>query len=416
MKVEIITIGDEILIGQIVDTNSAWMATELNQLGIEVTQITTVSDQPQHLVQTLTEAMHRADVLLLTGGLGPTRDDRTKKVLCDYFESSLVLHEPTLEHIHELFFKKRGIPVNQINKDQALVPACCTVLMNLQGTAPGMWFEKDGKIIVSMPGVPFEMKYLMTNEVLPRLAKLSGRGKIYHKTVLTTGLSESYLAEKLKDWEEKLPEHIHLAYLPDPGRIRLRFSAFGSEDQKLEQEVEKEIQKLHAMIPDAIFGYDNDTLASVLGKLLVQKNATLCSAESCTGGFIAHLITSEPGSSKWYNGSIVAYSNEIKSRVLGVDATVLKEQGAVSKAVVEQMAMQARYLLKSDYAVATSGIAGPDGGTPEKPVGFVWIAVATPNGVVAKSYNFANNRERNIIRSSQTALDMLRKILLNIPV
>jgi nicotinamide-nucleotide amidase len=415
MKAELITIGDEILIGQIIDTNSAWMAVELNQLGIGVAQITSVSDQPDHLIRALDEALQRADVLLLTGGLGPTRDDRTKKVLCEYFDSQLVLHEPTLEHINDLFFRKRGIPVNQLNRDQAMVPAICSVLMNLAGTAPGMWFEKEGKIIVSMPGVPFEMKYLMTNEVLPRLAKRSGRGKIFHKTVLTLGLSESYLAERLSDWEDQLPEHIHLAYLPDPGRIRLRFSAFGDDEQLLEEAVEAEIAKLHQFIPDSIYGYNHDTLAAVVARLLLKHKATLCTAESCTGGYIAHLLTSEPGSSAWYKGTVVAYSNEVKTNVLGLDPKIIAEHGAVSQQVVEQMAANVRTLLRCDYALATSGIAGPDGGTPEKPVGSVWIALATPEQTISKWFTFTNNRERNIIRSAQSALDMLRLVLLNTP-
>ncbi|MBN2807399.1 MAG: competence/damage-inducible protein A [Prolixibacteraceae bacterium] len=415
MKAELITIGDEILIGQIVDTNSAWMAVELNQLGIEVGQITSISDQDEQLVHTLDEALQRADVLLLTGGLGPTRDDRTKKVLCDYFDSRLVLHEATLEHINDLFFKKRGIPVNQMNRDQALVPECCTVLMNKMGTAPGMWFEKEGKIIVSMPGVPYEMKYLMTHEVLPRLAKVSGRGKIFHKTVLTTGLSESYLAEQLSAWEDQLPAHIHLAYLPDPGRVRLRLSAFGHDEQTLEKEVWAEIEQIKQIIPDAIFGYDQDSLAGVVGHLLKMRGASLCTAESCTGGYLAHLLTSEVGSSAWYKGSVVAYANEVKTNVLGVDPKMIAEHGAVSQQVVEQMATNVRTLLNCDYALASSGIAGPDGGTPEKPVGSVWIALASPEQTISKWFTFTNNRERNIIRSAQTALDMLRLVLLNTP-
>lgn len=412
MKTEIITIGDEILIGQIVDTNSAWIAVELNQVGIEVVQITSVSDSPGHLINALNEAQTRADVVLITGGLGPTKDDRTKKVLCDYFKSTLVIHEPTLQHITQLF-KNRGIEVIQLNKDQALVPECCSVLFNAAGTAPGMWFENNGKILVSMPGVPFEMKHLMTDQIIPRLKGLNGNSKIVHKTVLTIGIPESILSEMLNDWEDALPPYIHLAYLPEPGQIRLRFSAFGDDELLLKQEVESAIEKLKLIIPDAIYGYGNQTLAEVVGQFLLNNGATMATAESCTGGFIAHSITSVPGCSAWFKGSIVAYSNEIKTKLLKVNPTDLLENGAVSQIIVEQMAEGVRESLNVDYAVATSGIAGPDGGTTDKPVGTVWIAVATPDKTYSKRFNFANNRERNIIRSGQTALDLLRLILLN---
>lgn len=412
MKAELITIGDEILIGQIVDTNSAWMAVELNQIGIKVVQITSVSDDPEHLIAALNEARRRADVILMTGGLGPTKDDRTKKVLCEYFDSELVLHKPTLEHVDDLFFKKRGIKVTQLNHDQALVPACCEVLFNPVGTAPGMWFENEKVIFVSIPGVPFEMKELMTNQVIPRLKGLNANGAIVHKTVLTVGFAESKLAETIEEWESALPEHIHLAYLPDPGRVRLRLSAFGNDEQKLKDEVDVQVDKLKQIIPDAIYGYGDDTLAGVVGKLLIEKGASMATAESCTGGLIAHFITSVPGSSQWFMGSVVAYANKIKQGILNVNEQSLTKYGAVSEQVVIEMAVGAQKLMKADYAVATSGIAGPDGGTDEKPVGTVWIAVAGPHNTVAKKFNFASNRERNIIRSSHTALDMLRLMLL----
>lgn len=413
MKAEIITIGDEILIGQIVDTNSAWMAVELNQLGISVAQITSISDDPVHLINALSEAKDRAGLILITGGLGPTKDDRTKNVLCEYFNTKLVLHEPTLEHIHNLFFKRTGLKVNQINRDQALVPECCEVLFNASGTAPGMWFVKDDTIYVSMPGVPFEMIQLMTDQVIPRLKAMSDFGAIVHKTILTVGLGESMLAEKISDWEDALPSFIKLAYLPSPGQVRLRLSAYGNNEEDLLVAVNAEIEKLIELIPDSIFGYENDTLPGVVGKLLLDKGFTMATAESCTGGYISHMLTSIPGSSKWYIGSVIAYSNEIKERVLGVDKQQIEAHGAVSKQVVEQMAIGARKLLNTDFALATSGIAGPDGGTEEKPVGTVWIALATQETVVSKRYNFGKNRERNIIRSSQTALDMLRLSLIN---
>jgi len=411
MNVEIITIGDEILIGQIVDTNSAWMAVELNQIGVKIAQITSISDNPEHLVEALNNAKQRASVVLITGGLGPTKDDRTKKVLCEYFNSKFVLDEKTLEHVTD-FFRKRGMDMIQLNHDQALVPECCQVLFNPVGTAPGMWFEQDGAIFVSMPGVPFEMKQMMTDHVIPRLTKLSGRGKIVHKTVLVIGIGESILAEMIESWEDALSDYIHLAYLPSPGLVKLRLSAFGDDEQKLKNEVDAEIEKLKQIIPDSIYGYGEETLAQVVGKLLIEKGQTMCTAESCTGGFIAHSVTSVPGSSNWFKGSVVAYSNEIKQQLLGVKEESLSNYGAVSEQVVREMAEGARKVLNADFAVATSGVAGPDGGTVEKPVGSVWIAVAGPQGTKAAFYNFANNRERNIIRSGQAALDMLRLLLL----
>ncbi|HPR31165.1 MAG TPA: competence/damage-inducible protein A [Prolixibacteraceae bacterium] len=407
MKAEIVTIGDEILIGQIVDTNSAWMAAELNAIGISIAQITSVSDSPQHLVDALNLARKRADVVLMTGGLGPTKDDRTKKVLTDYFHSTLVIDERTLEHVSQ-FFKKRGLGVNQLNKDQALVPECCEVLFNPLGSAPGMWFEEDNTVFVSMPGVPFEMKQIMTDQVLPRLAGRSGRGKIVHKTVHTIGIPESILAETIEDFENALPEYIHLAYLPSPGLIRLRFSAYGNDKILLQNEVDRQLRTLRTLIPDAIFGYDDTSLAAEIGKILLARKETVATAESCTGGYIAHLITSVPGSSTWYKGSVVAYANEVKRNALNVSEQALKEYGAVSEVVVKQMAEGVRSIMNSTWGIATSGIAGPDGGTPEKPVGTVWIAVAGPDGVIAEKHSFSNDRERNILRASLTALNRLR--------
>lgn len=411
-KAEIITIGDEILIGQIVDTNSAWMASQLNAINVKVEQITSISDTPDHLVQALNDARKRADVVLITGGLGPTKDDRTKKVLCEYFGAKMVLHQATLDHIIE-FFRMRGMPdIGLLNREQAMVPDVCQVLFNPQGSAPGMWFELDETIFVSMPGVPFEMKDIMTLHVLPRLVKVNGKGAIFHKTVQTNGIPESKLAEKIESWEDALPENIHLAYLPNPGQIRLRLSAYGNSESELAIQVNDQIEKLKLIIPDAIFGFDNDTLAGVVGKLLLLNNKTMSTAESCSGGYIAHSITSEPGSSRWFKGSVVAYSNETKINLLGVNPVSIDNFGAVSEEVVIQMAEGVRKALKTDYAIATSGIAGPDGGTNEKPVGTVWIALATPNKTFAQKFSLTRSRERNIIRSSQTALDMLRLELL----
>ncbi|MGV8095028.1 MAG: competence/damage-inducible protein A [Mangrovibacterium sp.] len=414
MKAEIITIGDEILIGQIVDTNSAWISEQLNLLGIEVYQITSVHDNHHHILKALSDAETRADLILITGGLGPTKDDITKKALCDYFECGMVINEQALQQVTSIL-TRRNIRINQLNKDQALVPEKCTVLLNAVGTAPGMWFEKNGVIFVSMPGVPFEMEYLMQKEVLPRLQK-NGNGKsqsIYHQTVLVHGIPESMLAELIEAWELALPPFIKLAYLPNPFMIRLRLSAYGTDPALLKKEIASQIEKLRTIIPKNIFGYNNDTLADVTGKLLVEANATVGVAESCTGGYIAHLFTSNPGSSVYFKGGIVSYANEIKISVLGVNPGTLTAHGAVSKEVALEMVKGAKEVLKTDYAIATTGIAGPDGGSAEKPVGTVWIAVTGKHNVWVECYNFANNRERNIIRFAQTAINMLRQIVID---
>ena len=411
MKAEIITIGDEILIGQIIDTNSAWIAGQFNLHGIEIYQITSVHDDRNHIMEALQQAEEKVDLVILTGGLGPTKDDITKKVLCEYFKTKLVFHEPTFEHIKERF-KNRNIDLNKLNRDQALVPEKCTVIPNKTGTAPGMWFEKNDTIFVSVPGVPFEMKNLVENEILPRLENNGKTKAIYHKTVLTQGLPESMLAGKIEKWEDALPENIKLAYLPNPMAVRLRLSAIGENKNQLKKQVESEIEKLQKIIPENIFGYDTETLAGVVGKLLKEKGKTLAVAESCTGGYISHLITSVAGSSGWYNGGVTAYSNQIKQNFLSVSTEPLEKYGAVSEQVVREMATGAREKLNADFAVATSGIAGPTGGTDEKPVGTVWIAVAGPDKTIAEKYIFGDNRERNIIRSSQTALQMLRKLIL----
>lgn len=411
MKAEIITIGDEILIGQIVDTNSAWIAEQFNLSGIEIYQITSVHDDAEHIKEALKNAENKVDLVILTGGLGPTKDDITKHVLCEYFNTRLVFHEPTFEHIKQRF-KNRNIDLNKLNRDQALVPESCTVLPNKAGTAPGMWFEKNDTIFVSLPGVPFEMKYLAEHEILPRLQNNGKTKAIFHKTVQTQGLPESMLAERIENWEISLPKNIKVAYLPNPMSVRLRLSAMGNDLNELKKQVQDEIERLKQIIPDHIFGFDNETLAEVIGRILIEKGQTLTVAESCTGGYISHLITSVPGSSGWYKGGITAYSNEIKQKMLGVSVDSLQNYGAVSEQVVRQMAEGARKKMDADFAVATSGIAGPTGGTDEKPVGTVWIAVAGPNKTVSERFVFSDNRERNIIRSSQTALQLLRKLLL----
>lgn len=411
MKAEIITIGDEILIGQIVDTNSAWIADQFNLSGIEIYQITSVRDNHNHILEAIKNAEEKVDLVILTGGLGPTKDDITKHALCEYFSTKLVFHEPTFQHIKNRF-SKRGIDLNKLNRDQALVPESCTVLYNKAGTAPGLWFEKNDTIFISVPGVPFEMKYLVENEIIPRVF-INGKIKaIFHKTVLTQGLPESMLAEKIEDWENSLPANIKLAYLPNPMSVRLRLSATGNNKEELKGTVEKEIEKLQQIIPENIFGYNNETLAEVVGRMLNEKGKTLAIAESCTGGYISHLVTSVPGSSEYFKGSVTAYSNNIKERVLGVNPMLIEKHGAVSKEVAKAMVLGVKNTLNSDYALATTGIAGPGGGTNEKPVGTIWIAVAGEKMFFAKKFVFGNNRERNIIRSSQTALQILRKIIL----
>jgi nicotinamide-nucleotide amidase len=414
MKAEIITIGDEILIGQIVDTNSAWIAREFNMAGIEIYQITSVHDDREHILKALAEAEQNADLVLLTGGLGPTKDDITKNVLCEYFGTKLFFHQPTLDAIVERF-KLRNVSMNKLNHDQALMPESCTILPNDCGTAPGMWFEKNDTIFVSVPGVPFEMEHLVADRILPKLRETGRTKAIYHRTVLTQGIPESALALKIESWEDSLPPFVKLAYLPNPMSVRLRLSAIGDDNELLEKVVNDEVEKLRQIIPEAIFGYDDDELAGVIGKLLRERGATLALAESCTGGYISHLITSVAGSSDYYKGSVTAYANEVKQNLLGVSSELLEKFGAVSQEVAEQMASGARKVLNTDFAVATTGIAGPGGGTEEKPVGTVLIAIASKDSVFSKKFTFINDkRERTIIRSAQTALQLLRREILKI--
>nr|WP_319512408.1 competence/damage-inducible protein A [uncultured Draconibacterium sp.] len=412
MKAEIITIGDEILIGQIVDTNSAWMGEQFNLNGIEIYQITSVHDDHDHIIRAIKSAEENADLVVITGGLGPTKDDITKHTLCEYFDTKLVFHEPTLKTIYERF-KHRGIEMNKLNRDQAMLPESCTILPNKMGTAPGMWFEKNDTIFVSMPGVPFEMKYLVEFELLPRLRKTGRTKAIFHKTVLTQGVPESMLAERISDWEDALPTHIKLAYLPNPMAVRLRLSAIGEDVEVLKNDVESEIEKLQKIIPEAIFGYDTETMSEVIGRELVKQNKKLAVAESCTGGYISHLITSVSGSSEYYNGSVTSYSNEMKEQLLGVSRENLEKYGAVSEQVAREMVEGVKRVMKADYAVATTGIAGPTGGTEEKPVGTVWIAVSGPEKTVVKKFTFVGDqRDRNIVRAGQTALQLLRRMVL----
>jgi len=412
MKAELITIGDEILIGQIVDTNSAWMGQQLNFYGIEVYQVTSVHDNHDHILKAFAEAEENADLVLITGGLGPTKDDITKNCLCEYFNNDLIFHPEVLDHVKSLL-SSRNVVINQLNRDQALLPASCTVLHNSAGTAAGMWFERNNTIFVSMPGVPFEMEAIMTEEVFPRLVKLGITQSIVHKTILTIGLPESMLAEKIENWENALPRFIKLAYLPSPQMVRLRLSGYGTDQSSLEVEIDKQVKELLTIIPENVFGFDDENLGMVIGRMLVESGKTMVVAESCTGGNIAHFITSNAGSSAYFKGGVVAYSNEIKNKLLDIPTNLVEDFGAVSQQVAEAMALGAKNILNSDYSVATTGIAGPDGGSDEKPVGTVWIAVAGPSGVKCKNYIFTHNRERNIIRTTQTALNLLRIFILN---
>jgi nicotinamide-nucleotide amidase len=402
---EIITIGDEILIGQIVDTNSAWIANKLNQAGVKVVKITSISDNAEAIKTALSEAEKNADIIFITGGLGPTNDDITKKVLADYFGStSMIVHEPSLKFI-ETLFAKRGIAMNKLNKQQVEVPDCCTVIPNNYGTAPGMWFEKGKTVFVSMPGVPSEMMKMLP-DVLGILKQKIVLPDIFHKTLMTYGISESELAIKIENWENSLPKEISLAYLPNiETGVKLRLSSDMSNGKTI---VEDQFNKLFPILGKYIYGYEPDTLESIAGELLCKKGATLATAESCTGGCIAHRITSVSGSSAYFKGGIVAYSNEIKVKVLGVNPAILEKFGAVSSEVASQMAEGALRALNTDYALSTTGIAGPAGGTKDKPTGLCWFGIATPDGTTTFSRNFINDRKENITAASSVALNALR--------
>lgn len=410
VKVEIITIGDEILIGQIVDTNSAWMSVELNKAGFEIVQITSVHDDAAHIVASLDLALERADVVLFTGGIGPTKDDITKQTLSRYFGMQLVFNDEVYKNIEQVL-TQRSRAVNKLTRTQAFVPDGCTVIQNRVGTAPVTWFEKNGKVIVSMPGVPNEMKHIMSTEVIPRLSQRYKTPTIIHKNVIVQGYPESALAMKIANWENALPADIHLAYLPNYGIIKLRLSGVSEDPLALEFSINQQIAGLTEILADAIVAYDDTPVEEMIGNLLTTKGMTLSTAESCTGGFIAHKITTVPGSSKYFKGSVVSYSNEVKVNVLNVLSDDIQLYGAVSRQVVEQMADNVRRLLKTDYALATSGIAGPDGGTAEKPVGLVWISVSSPKGVVSREFKFGNVRIQNIERTAQTAMLMLKEVI-----
>jgi nicotinamide-nucleotide amidase len=407
MIAEIISIGDELLVGQVVNTNATWMAQHLHAIGIPIKQISAISDDAEEIKKALDEAFSRVNVILVTGGLGPTKDDITKNTLCAYFGTELVFHQPSFENIKR-FFANRGVEVTGLNRKQAEVPANCTPLINHNGTAPGMWFEKEGKILISLPGVPFEMEAMMEEYILPRLAREDNKRVVAHKTILTQGIGESYLSEMIKDWEENLPSNMKLAYLPQPGLVRLRLTAYGETKEKTLQEIENQVESLQKLIPDLIFGYGNDTMEQIVGRLLREKHMSLSTAESCTGGYLAHMITSVPGASEYFQGAVIAYSNKVKHTFLGVLEESLRQFGAVSEQVVKEMAQGARQRFNTDFALSISGIAGPDGGTIEKPVGTVWIAVASKTVTLAQKFMFGEHRGRNIQRAALAGLNLLR--------
>ena len=412
MKAAIITIGDELLIGQTIDTNSAWMGAELSKSGFDVYRITSIHDRREDIIYALNEAAGKIDVVLITGGLGPTSDDITKQTLCEFFNTHLVINQEVLKMIEEMM-SHRNFPLNENNRRQAEVPESCRVLKNASGTAPGMWFEKDGTIYISMPGVPHEMKYLMNEYVLPELNKRFTSQIIIHRNIMTYGSFEAKLAEILTTFEAGLPENIKLAYLPASGVIKLRLTGTGSDNNSLTYLISEQVKKLYEIIPELIYGENEESLEMVIGKYLKLNNKTVSTAESCTGGEIAHMLTSVPGSSAYYKGSVVAYANSVKTQLLGVQEFIIDRYGAVSEQAIKEMAIGARSLFKTDYAVATSGIAGPDGGTNLKPVGTIWIAIASEKGIVSEKRVFGNDRITNITRFSLAALNLLRKQIIN---
>ena len=412
MKAAIITIGDEILIGQTIDTNSAWIGSELSKSGFDVFRITSVHDGREDILYALDEVTGKADVAIITGGLGPTSDDITKPVLCEFFNTRLVMNGEVLKMIEEMMGRRKN-PMNENNRRQAFVPESCRVLKNAKGTAPGMWFEKDGTIFISMPGVPSEMQYIMSEHVIPELNKRFKSQVILHRNIMTYGTFEARLAEILTDFEKGLPANIKLAYLPSSGVIKLRLTGRGKDYNELNELLSGQVSELYRIIPEFIYGENEDSLEKVVGDLLKEKNQTVCTAESCTGGEIAHLITGIPGSSLYYKGSVIAYANSVKTRILNIPDEILSEYGAVSEEVVSYMANETRKLLATDYCIATSGIAGPDGGTESKPVGTLWMAVSSEMGTVTEKRIFGIDRITNIKRFSLAALNLLRKQIIN---
>lgn len=413
MKAAIITIGDEILIGQIVDTNSAFIAKSLDRIGVEIHEMISISDNKQHILDTFTNFQNKVDLVIITGGLGPTKDDITKKTFCNYFDDVLIVNEDVLAHVTQIiegFYKRK---ITQLNKDQALVPSKCTVLHNKVGTASGMWMKRENTVFISLPGVPYEVKYLVENEIIPRVVREYKRPFILHKTILTYGQGESMVAERIENWENNLPDFLKLAYLPSIGRVRLRLSARGTDKPLLEKAIEEYVSSLTKIIGDIIVGFEDDeTLERVLAKLLIQKKLTVSTAESCTGGQIAKLLTSVEGASNYFKGSIVSYATETKIAVLGIPEDLIKEHSVVSAAVAKQMAINIKSIMKTDYAIATTGNAGPTKGDSDAEIGTVFIALATPNEITVEEFNFGQSREKVIDRAVIKSLELLRKEIL----
>lgn len=407
MNATIITIGDEILIGQIVDTNSVSIAKRLNAAGIVVREKRSIGDDRAQIAESVERALRETQLVILTGGLGPTKDDITKKTLAELFRSPMRRDERVAEHVARML-AERSIAFNDLNRAQAEVPACCTVLFNAHGTAPGMWFERDGRVLVSLPGVPFEMEHLMQDEVMPRLRARFALRQIVHRTLITAGLAESMLAERIAAWESALPGYLKLAYLPNPGAVRLRLSAYEVDGASVAQEIEQRFEALRRLIPEYVVGFETASVQELVHRTLVERGRTLAVAESCTGGTIAARFTAMPGASAYFRCGVVAYSNEAKHDLLGVDAEALARYGAVSEQVARQMAEGVRRVAGADYAVATTGIAGPAGGSPEKPVGTVWIAVATPSGTTAVVKRCGTDRGQIVDRASAFAIGLLR--------
>ncbi|MBC7887174.1 MAG: CinA family nicotinamide mononucleotide deamidase-related protein [Ferruginibacter sp.] len=408
----IITIGDELLIGQVIDTNSAWMAQQLNKAGIRVARRVAVGDVWEEIWNTLDEESKHADIILITGGLGPTADDITKPLLCKYFNGTMIVDEGALENVVNIFTNILKRPMIARNLKQAEVPDTCQVILNKRGTAPGMWFQKEGKVFVSMPGVPHEMKGMMTDDVIPGLGKHFKFPHIAHRTLLTAGVGESFLADLVANFETALPAHIKLAYLPNYGMVRLRLSSSGVEKDAIEMEVQQFFDTLQISVKDYLVTNEDEPMQMVVAKLLLAKNNTVSTAESCTGGYIAHLLTEKAGASAYYSGSVVSYSYKAKEDLLQVDKYTLETKGAVSEEVVVQMATGALKNIKTNYTIAVSGIMGPGGGIPGKPVGTVWVAVGDNKNIVSEKFNFRFDRQRNIELTATYALNMLRKFIL----
>lgn len=413
MKAAIVTIGDEILIGQIVDTNSAFIAKSLDIIGVQTHEMISISDDKQHILDTFTKYQNKVDFVLITGGLGPTKDDITKKTFCDYFEDELIVDKKVENHVIELIERVMNRPASQINKDQALVPSKCVVLHNQVGTAPGMWMKKDNTVFISLPGVPYEMKYLVENEIVPKIVKEYERPYIIHKTILTYGQGESLVAERIETWENNLPDFIKLAYLPSPGRVRLRLSARGIDKEVLEIAIGKNVTSLSQIIGDIIVGYDDtETIETIVGQLLKQQNKTISTAESCTGGKIAQVLTAKSGASQFFKGSVVSYATQTKIEVLGLTEEIIKNHSVVSAEVATQMAIHVKRMMKTDYAIATTGNAGPEAGDSDAAIGTVFIALATPTEVIVEEFNFGQPREKVIDRTVVQSLQMVRKEIL----